>query len=98
MGPRSNPFWEFWSLAFWWAAWSLADTYLLPLTPLSEVAVLWICIIIAGTVRLAECVERCPRRYTERIQEVDPDPPPPPPRERGQDDGGAAKRVGPDAV
>ena len=32
--------WELWTLAFWWSAWSLADTYLLPYTPASELAVL----------------------------------------------------------
>ena len=79
MGPRSSSLWEFWSLAFWWATWSLADTYLLPLTPLTEIAVIWICIVVAGIVRLVACCDH-PRRYTERIQEADPDPPPPPKR------------------
>ena len=74
MGPRSSSFWEFWSLAFWWAVLSLADTYLLPLTPLSEIAVIWICIVFAGIVRLCHCIERS-QSYTERLQEADPDPP-----------------------
>lgn len=73
MGPRSNPFWEFWSLAFWWATWSLADTYLLPITPISEIAVLWICLLCAGVVRVVKCVER-PQRYTERLADSEPEP------------------------
>ena len=91
MGPRSNPFWELWSLSFWWAAWSLADTYLLPLTPISEVAVLWICILIAGIVRLVGWVDGWPRRYPERI----PAEPPAAPSERQAEE---PKPTGPDAV
>jgi hypothetical protein len=79
MGPRSNPLWEFWSLAIWWATWSLADTYLLPLTPLSEIAVVWICVVVAGIARLAACIGTS-HRYTERIDGADPDPPQPPKR------------------
>ena len=79
MGPRSNPFWEFHSLCFWWAAWSLADTYLLPLTPLSEIAVIWICVVIAGMVRIATCLSG-PQRYTECSEEVASSPPPLPNR------------------
>tara|TARA_B110000858_G_C17569860_1_gene366347 strand:+ start:331 stop:606 length:276 start_codon:yes stop_codon:yes gene_type:complete len=79
MGPRSNPLWEFHSLAFWWATWTLADTYLLPFTPLSEIAVVWICLVIAGVARLAACISSN-HRYTERIDGADLDPPPPPKR------------------
>ena len=91
MGPRSNPFWELWSLSFWWAAWSLADTYLLPLTPISEVAVIWICVLVAGIVRLVDCIDRWPRRYSERI----PADPPVTASERSADE---PKLTGSDAV
>ena len=72
MGPRGSSFWEFWSLAFWWAVWTLADTYLLPFTPISEIAVVWICLLVAGVARLIDCVGRR-ERYTERIEDAEPE-------------------------
>lgn len=33
------------TLCVWWAVWSLADTYLLPHTPFSELAVLSVCVL-----------------------------------------------------
>ena len=77
MGPRNSTFWEFWSLCFWWAAWSLADTYLLPITPFSEIAVLWLCIVIAGAIRLAACLGGV-QRYTECLEDTEQPAPPPP--------------------
>ena len=38
--------WELWSLALWWAAWSLADTYLLKFSPWAEVGVLMMCALV----------------------------------------------------
>ena len=34
------------TLCWWWAAWSLADTYLLRLSPCSELVVLAVCSVI----------------------------------------------------
>lgn len=51
MGPRGNSLWEFWSLCFWWAAWSLADTYLLPFTPFAELGTLGVCFLAAWICR-----------------------------------------------
>ena len=74
MGPRGagnvSSFWEFWSLAFWWAAWSLADAYLLPFSPLSEITVLWLCIVVAGISRCIRSVDG-QRRYAEASEEGD---------------------------
>jgi|SaaInlV_125m_DNA_1040241.scaffolds.fasta_scaffold01055_5 hypothetical protein len=39
--------WELWSLALWWAAWSLADTFLLRFSPLAEVCVIIVCALVA---------------------------------------------------
>ena len=36
MRPRDEYFRELASLAVWWSIWSLADTYLLPFTPVFE--------------------------------------------------------------
>jgi len=36
--------WELWVLCLWWSAWTLADTYLIPYTPASELLVLGVCL------------------------------------------------------
>lgn len=33
------------TLLWWWAIWSLADAYLLPFTPCSELAILGVCLL-----------------------------------------------------
>lgn len=79
MGPRGggnggSVLWELWSLCVWWAAWSLADRYLLASSPVSEIAVLWICAIVAGIARLVSYIGRS-ARYPECIEAADPDHP-----------------------
>ena len=60
--------WELWSLAFWWAAWSLADTYLLNYSPWSELSVIGICLFV---LLIAWCRHRRhnpkPQRYTAEM-------------------------------
>ena len=36
--------WEVWVLCVWWSTWTLADTYLIPYTPTSELLVLGVCL------------------------------------------------------
>jgi len=36
---------DFFQLLYWWAAWSLADTYLLKYTPFSEIVVICVCVV-----------------------------------------------------
>jgi hypothetical protein len=47
-----------WILSFWWAAWSLADRYLLPLAPWSEFAVLGACAVTFAARRVPETWKR----------------------------------------
>ena len=42
-----------WVLAFWWAAWTLADFYLIPFTPWSELLVLLVCGVTAWLKRVS---------------------------------------------
>ena len=39
------PVWlrELWVLGFWWSTWTLADIYLIPYTPTSELLVFGVC-------------------------------------------------------
>lgn len=68
MGPRSLFYWEFWSLSFWWASWSLADTYLLPYSPWAELVVLGFCTCSAGVVRWYYGALGCNFSHGERIR------------------------------
>lgn len=43
--------WELWSLALWWATWSLGDTYLLAYSPWAECCVLGVCVVVAVAFR-----------------------------------------------
>ena len=43
MGPGRDLLREFWSLALWWAVWSLWDTYLLHFSPWFELLFLACC-------------------------------------------------------
>lgn len=38
--------WELWLLAFWWATWSLADTYILKYSPWAELVVFGLCLVV----------------------------------------------------
>lgn len=49
--------WELWILAFWWSTWTLADTYLIPYTPVSECLVLLVCML---TLLIAVARQRAP--------------------------------------
>ena len=69
MGPRSSTLWEFWSLSVWWALWSLADQYLLALTPIPELAILWICIVCAGIAWLARVFSGGNRYVEQQLEE-----------------------------
>ena len=62
--------WELWSLAFWWAAWSLADTYLLTFSPWSELSVIGICVLILFVAWFRERRRRHnakPQRYSAEM-------------------------------
>lgn len=44
--------WELWSLALWWAIWSIGDAFLLRFSPWPEVCVLISCVTIAVGLRV----------------------------------------------
>ena len=60
--------WELWSLAFWWAAWSLADTYLLKFSPWSELSVIGACVVVLAVAycRARKCTPK-PIRYAAEL-------------------------------
>ncbi|MBE35417.1 MAG: hypothetical protein CMI16_07670 [Opitutaceae bacterium] len=70
MGPRPNPLWEFWSLGLWWAAWTLADRYLIPYTPAPELLVIVLCMAVAAVARVARW-RNAPRATAPKRLEAD---------------------------
>ena len=60
MGPQTaaerapHPAWELWHLALWWAAWSLADKYLIPYSPWPEALAVFACGVVAAAYRMRE--------------------------------------------
>ena len=53
---------ELWVLAFWWSTWTLADTYLIPYSPRSELAVLAACMATLALAAAWRAVPVCRRR------------------------------------
>lgn len=58
------------TLLWWWAAWTLADTYLIPFTPVSELAVLFACAAWWGVPKLAMCLARGRASMATGLQKV----------------------------
>ena len=56
--------WELWVLAFWWSTWTLADKYLIPFTPVSELVLLGVC----GVTLLFSATKG---RRTEIVRKID---------------------------
>jgi len=71
---RLGSFGELCSLCFWWAAWSLADQYLLEYSPCSELVVIGGCLLVAGAQRCVLCLgarrTRRPRRYASKLSDA----------------------------
>ena len=72
---RLGSFGELFSLCLWWAAWSLADQYLLEYTPRAELGVIGVCLFVAGIQRgVLWCIDcrgrRRPRRYASKLSDA----------------------------
>ena len=66
--------WELWILAFWWSMWTLADTYLIPFTPWSELVVLGVCgatmMMAVARGGLAAAEQRASRAFDKMLDGV----------------------------
>jgi hypothetical protein len=58
MTDRSAYFQNALLLGVWWSVWTLFDTYLIPFTPWSEIAMLGACATAAATPAIVACWQR----------------------------------------
>jgi hypothetical protein len=56
-------------LGVWWSLWTLFDTYLIPFTPWSELAVLAVCLAVAAP-KVVGCVRERVSRGRVKLDEA----------------------------
>ena len=57
-------------LGVWWSLWTLFDTYLIPFTPWSELAVLAVCLVAVAAPKVAGCVRERVSRGRVKLDEA----------------------------
>lgn len=57
-------------LGVWWSLWTLFDTYLIPFSPWSELAVLAACLVAAAAPTVGGCVRRRVARGRVKLEEA----------------------------
>jgi len=70
MNSGDTNLWDLWTLAFWWATWTLADTYLIPYTPVSELVVLVVCACALAVQRLSRLYPKLSNRFEVQLANV----------------------------
>ena len=57
-------------LGVWWSLWTLFDTYLIPFSPWSELAVLAVCLVAAAAPTVGVCVRERVAQSRVKLEEA----------------------------